>query len=298
MSTTTTTGPMNISPQNISGTCSYKCAYSYNYQKSNVTATNYGSTILLSYEVGTTPPVTFNNIKYNVGQIMLVSPSAHLFNNTLASAEIIITHIPVTGGNKLYVCIPISTSGASTKASQIITEIIIAISTGAPSQGERTNQGITEFSLNTVVPMTEFYTYNNNTANLDVIVFGLKDAISISEDTQAKLNAIIQPYTNTLFLSGPLLFLNPDGPTSGTGGDGEIYIDCNPTGSSDEEVDVTYDNVKPVTKFDLGNLFTNPIFLLIMSSLVFVIIILFVYTFLKYLTTGQVNITRRIHRND
>ena len=69
MSTTTTTGPMNISPQNISGTCSYKCAYSYNYQKSNVTATNYGSTILLSYEVGTTPPVTFNNIKYNVREI-------------------------------------------------------------------------------------------------------------------------------------------------------------------------------------------------------------------------------------
>jgi len=288
---TPTEEPMNISPQNISGTCNYKCKFSFNYQKSNANATNYGSAILLSYEVGTTPPVTYNNVKYNVGQIMIISPSAHLFNNTPTSAEIIITHEPVNGGNKLYVCIPISTSGASTKASQIITEIIIAVSTGAPSQGERTNQGISEFSLNTIVPMDEFYTYNNDNSNLDVIAYGLKNAISISEDTLTKLTAIIQPFTNTLFHSGPLLFFNPDGPTSGTGGDGEIYIDCNPTGNSEEDVDVTYDNVKPATKFDLGNLFSNPIFMLILSSIFFVIIILLVYTFLKYLTTGQVDFT-------
>ena len=36
---------MNISPQNITGTCNLKCAYSFNYNTSKSTATNYGQYI-------------------------------------------------------------------------------------------------------------------------------------------------------------------------------------------------------------------------------------------------------------
>ena len=53
---------MNISPQNISGTCNYKCAYSFKYPTSDSTATNYGTKIDLTYEADATPPAKYNNV--------------------------------------------------------------------------------------------------------------------------------------------------------------------------------------------------------------------------------------------
>ena len=282
---------MNISPQNISGTCNYKCAYSFKYPTSNSTATNYGTKIELTYEADANPPAKYNNVKMKVDEIMIVSPSVHLFNNANTDAEIIITHTPNnSAGNPLYVCIPINTSGISSKASQIITEIINAVSTGAPSIGERVNQGISSFTLDDIIPMEPFYTYNSD--SIDYIAYGLQNAISISADTLKKMQAFLRPYDRDNFKSDALLFLNQDGPTTNDGGGGnEIYIDCNPTGNSEEEEEVTNVNVKSATNNDIGNLFSNPIFTLLLSSVIFVVIILLIYNILTYVTTGSVPTT-------
>jgi len=288
---------MNISPQNISGTCNYKCAYSFKYPTSDSTATNYGTKIDLTYEADANPPAKYNNVNLKVNEIMIVSPSVHLFNNANTDAEIIITHIPNnSAGNPLYVCIPINTSGISSKASQIITEIINAVSTGAPSIGERVNQGISAFTLDDIIPMEPFYTYNSD--SIDYIAYGLQNAISISADTLQKMQAFLRPYDSDNFNSDALVFLNPDGPTTNSDGAGgnEIYIDCNPTGNSEEEAEVTNVNVKSATNNDIGSLFSSPIFTLLLSSVVFVILILLIYNILTYVTTGSVPTTFVPHK--
>ena len=288
---------MNISPQNISGTCNYKCAYSFKYPTSDSTATNYGTKIDLTYEADANPPAKYNNVNLKVNEIMIVSPSVHLFNNANTDAEIIITHIPNnSAGNPLYVCIPINTSGISSKASQIITEIINAVSTGAPSIGERVNQGISAFTLDDIIPMEPFYTYNSD--SIDYIAYGLQNAISISADTLQKMQAFLRPYDSDNFNSDALVFLNPDGPTTNSdgGGGNEIYIDCNPTGNSEEEEEVTNVNVKSPINNDIGSLFSSPIFTLLLSSVVFVILILLIYNILTYVTTGSVPTTFVPHK--
>ena len=267
---------MNISPQNITGTCNLKCAYSFNYNTSKSTATNYGQYIQLTYEASSTPQITYNTEKYNVSTIQIYSPSLHLYNNAKADAEILISHTPINGGSSLLVCIPINTSGSTTDGSQIITDIFKAVSSNAPSQGTSTTQGIKDFTLNDVVPMKPYYSYTNESNKSDVIVYGIQYAISVDKTSLETLKKCIKPNSQT-FPSGPSLFSNPDGPSSSNVGDGSIYIDCQPTNSSEEEIEMNV-NIKSPVSYDVGSymleILNNPIFLILCSSIIFVIILM------------------------
>jgi Na+-translocating ferredoxin:NAD+ oxidoreductase RnfA subunit len=64
-------------------------------------------------------------------------------------------------------------------------------------------------------------------------------------------------------------------------GNGEIYIDCQPVGSSEETVNVvtstsTYD-------FSIKDFFKNPIVILILGSLGFIIILFVINYFLNFM---------------
>ena len=83
------TQSIDISKKNVSGKCDLKCAYNFQYPESNTTAKNQGVLINLSYDNSKTPPVTYNTQKYTVTQIMITSPSLHLFNGATTDAEII-----------------------------------------------------------------------------------------------------------------------------------------------------------------------------------------------------------------
>ena len=288
MSTQPKTTPMNISPQNIAGTCNYKCAFSFDYPVSSCTATNAGNNITLSY-TDSTSPVTFNKTKYNITSCYIYSPSLHSYNNVQADAELFIMHTPTSGGQGLMVCIPISTNGTSNAASNTIGEIISAMSKGAPSQGGSTNQGITDFTLNDFIPMKEFYNYSGNGS--DFVAFGMQNAIYISQSNLDAMNKIITPLGAVVFPSGPSLFVNPDGPTKGAGVNGsDIYIDCQPTNASDEETNEVV-SIKANTDFDAGitisSIIFNPIFLILLFAFVFVIILMLIHKGLVVLTGGS-----------
>lgn len=278
---------MNISPQNITGTCNLKCAYSFNYNTSNSTATNYGQYIQLTYEASSTPQVTYNTAKYNVQTIQLYSPSLHLYNNAKADAEIIVSHTPINGGNQLVVCIPINTSGSTTDGSQIITDIFKAVSSNAPSMGTSTTQGIKEFTLNDIVPMKPYYSYTMESK--DFIVYGIQYAISVDNKALETLKKCIKPNSITL-PSGPSLFSNPDGPSSSNVGDGSIYIDCQPTNSSEEEIEMNV-NIKSPVSYDVGSymldILNNPIFLILCSSIIFVIILMIIHKLISHFTSDS-----------
>lgn len=273
---------INISASNVKGKCDMKCSYSFKYSESNSTAKNNGVLIQLTYDSRSIPPVVYNNGKYVVENITIVSPSIHLFNNNLMPGEIIITHNPQNGGNNLKVCIPFTSSSESSNASQIITDIIKKVATNAPSQGNSTNLNMS-FNLQKIVPRKPFFAYSEGTT--DWIVYGQMDAIPLSSTTITTLQKIITAFP--IPTPGGDLFYNSKGPTSGVQlGDG-IYISCQPTGSSDEETAVEYD--KNSSSVDFSNIFESPIFKLIIvifiGCLIFIIIFYGISAFYKYLSS-------------
>lgn len=281
-----TTQNINISKQNISGKCDLKCSYNFKYTETNLVAKNNGVSIALTPDTNKIPPVTYNNQKYNVSSITIVSPSIHTFNGATANAEIIIGHNPVQGGSYLNVCIPITTSSNSSNASNLITQVIQSVSSSAPASGETANLAINGFTLQDIVPNKPFYSYTGTSDNSDWIVFDITNAVPLSSATIATLQKIIKPYP--LPTPGNQLFFNASGPNTTKIGEG-IYISCKPTGSSEEETAVTYN--KNVTTYDFTDITNNSTFKLIMQiiigCLLFIAIFMVVSYGYSYIVTGN-----------
>lgn len=284
---------INISPKNITGKCDLKCSYAFKYPISNSTARNDDIMINLTYDNSSTPPVLYNNQKYIVNNISIVSPSIHTFNGNSMPGEIIIYHNPQQGGNTLAVAIPFSSSSESSTAGTTITEIINLVSLNAPSSGESTNLNLNNFTLQNIVPKKPYYAYTYDTT--DWLVFGQLEAIPLSSSTISTLQKIIKPYS--LSTPGNELYYNPNGPNMGLSiGDG-IYISCKPTGSSEDETSVTYNNNNNTyTDFStIKNIFKSETFKIIISVLVSIIlfIIIFYGIFLFYSYISKKNITSK-----
>jgi carbonic anhydrase len=274
------TPTINISSQNIYGNCDLKCSYNFKYNKSNLTAKNNGVFISYSHELGSTNPVVYNTQKYNVSKINIYSPSIHKFNNKYVNAEIVIEHIPEIGGEMLYVCIPIIASSNTSDASYMVSEMIQNVANNAPAINETTALNISQFNLNTIVPVKPFFSYTGTEGLVgQVIIFGNNNAIPISQTVLNVLSKIIKPFPITI--RGGNVFYNTKGPnTVKIGGDG-IYISCQPTGSSQEEKTVTYDKV---VKYDLFNfnLLNNPSSSIILQIIIGFIICISVFLLLNY----------------
>jgi carbonic anhydrase len=287
-----TTQNINISSSNVTGTCDYKCSYSFKYTESSSTANNNGVTINLTYDSASIANVVFNEQKYNVGSITIASPSIHIFDGSTMAGEIIITHNPVTTGNILEVCIPFTNSSDSSSAGNIITEIINKVATNAPREGESTNLNIQDFNLQNIIPRKPYFYYSNNNTNW--IVFGSLNAIPLSSSTITTLQQIIKPFP--IPTPGGDLFYNSKGPTSGIqiGGDG-IYISCQPTGSSEEETAVTYDKTS-TSSIDFSNITQNPMFQLVILIIVGIILFLIIFygisMFYSYITSDTPKLPR------
>lgn len=266
---------MNISPQNIAGTCESKCSYAFNYPTTNsTTVSNYGSYLQFTYDLSNTSPVLYNNNSYNVSSISIYSPSLHKYNNTITDGEIVIRHTPVAGGNLLYVIIPLSTGGLTTGGSQVISRVINAAAKSAPSAGKNTNKGLGEFTLNNFIPMKQFYSYTKS--GMDCIVFDISNAIGISRDDLTTFKKIIKVAPSNPFMVSTSLFINTKGPSNTLGGS-DIYIDCQPTDQTVETV--TKD--KKTSNSDLGSQ-ENLMYLVYFVAFVFLIFVL--YSMMKYVT--------------
>ena len=271
---------INISSQNIYGNCDLKCSYNYTYNDSNSTATNNDVFISLTYDKGTTSPVIYNAQNYFVSKINIYSPSIHMFNDNLANGELVIEHAPEMGGNLLYVCIPIFESTNSSDASNMLTEIIESVSNNAPSVNESTNLNISNFNLDVFVPTKPFFSYSGTTGLTgQVIVFGIKYAIPLNNGTLTNLAKIIKPYPITI--SGGNLFFNSKGPNSTQVNNNGIYISCQPTGSSEEETQVTYDNKNPVS-YNMNSVFNNSTFSKIIQVFIGCIVFILIFLILNY----------------
>jgi carbonic anhydrase len=282
------TDNINISQENVQGNCDFKCAYNFNYTDSNSIAKNNGASINLTYDNTNEQVVLYNNQKYTVNDISIVSPSLHIFNNFNADGEIIIKHTPVLGGENLFVCIPITKSSESSAATTLLSEIVQIVSLNAPSSGETTNLNITGFNLKNIVPNKPFFTYTNNSnvGQGNYIVFNLSNASPLGSGDFLKLNKIITPFP--LPTPGQSLFYNSKGPNStGNAALGEgIYISCQPTGSSEEETTVTYN--KQQTSYDLSSMLSGNLQNII-GFIIFVVTIFIINYLYTYFTSNNLS---------
>jgi len=276
MSCPTATAPIDISLSTITGNCSYKCAYSFRYNNSSCIATNRGEYISLSYDKSSSPPVLYNNIGYDVSELRIYTPSLHSYSGSKTNGELIVVHTSNTGEKPLLVCIPIKSNNTSSKSAMFLTKVVDTVSNNAPADGESTTVNIPNYNLNLIVPKKPFFSYTATepyqpcSSTVDYVVYDPSIAsLDITDETLEKLILIVtnNPYD---IKTGPSLFYNEKGATvKGDGGDGEIYIDCQPVNESEESVNVVTDN----GSFSYEDWLKMPGVKLIMGALIFIVIL-------------------------
>lgn len=284
-----TKNPINISKSNIYANCDQKCSFDFSYYQTLLIGNNNTTQITFITEKNQVPPVTYNAMKYTVSSFSLFSPSLHIWNDQSVPAEIVIEHIPVLGGNPLYVSIPIlQSTGISSTSASLITDIITEMSKNAPSKGGTTNLSITNFTLQNIVPSGPFYSYygESNLFKGDFIVYDKTVNISLTQYTLKLLASMIQPSNNTMF--GGHLFYNPLGPNTG---ETDIYISCQPTGSSNtpapNDDQTSKDNNVNKNVNDLENFFTGEIFMTFIICIFFIIGIFLLNYMFTIFTKGR-----------
>ena len=279
---------INIEPQNVVGKCDLKCSYIFNYKESNLNAKNNDEFISLTYDNGSTPPVLFNQQKYNVNNINIYAPSIHLFNGAQVPGEIVIEHVPQVTGELLSVCIPLIQSSNTTDATTLITEIINGVSSGAPSAGETTTLNINNFSLQYIIPKKPYFFYNDY-SNHNFVVYGSNLAIPLSQSTFTTLTTIIKPCS--IIFAGTDLYYNSKGPGSDISGN-DIYISCKPTGSSEETTETS--QPKTTTPINWSAIFASSAFQTTMQVILIILIFLLIFyginSAYKYAISGSIKL--------
>jgi carbonic anhydrase len=289
MSCPNATAPIDIGKDNIAGKCDLKCEFSFHYNNSSCIATNRGDYISLAYDSSSSPPVIYNSSSYDVKEVRIYSPSLHSFNGSKADGEFIIIHNSSSGAKPLLVCIPVKSSNTGEENSKILTTIIQTVSSNAPASGEKTTVSLSRFNLNAFVPRKPFFSYTAtepyqpcSTDNVEYIVYPSDSAIGLAERVLTALQKVITT-NNYDIKSSPGLFFNPKGPTSGAGS-GEIYIDCQPVGESDEEKIIVTDSGSSSESMTTEELMQNKYFQMFLGCLIFLVLVYVINLFV-----GSVN---------
>lgn len=275
---------VNISSDNIYGSCTLKCAYSFTYNESNnlIAKNDEGVRIRFTYDQPKVDPVTYNTYKYKVEQVCIYSPSLHLYNGTHTPGELIVKHTPTMGGNNLYICVPMIESSESSTASNLITQVIDGVSSNVPSPGDgETNMNIPGFSLQQIIPSKPFYSYTNTSDEMagDYILFGRLTAIPLNTTTITKLSNLINPYA--IAFETDEVYFNKLGPNTSVENEG-IYISCQPTGSSDETVDIV-NSTSPIKFADIVN---NPVVMILLQLIGICLIFICIIGLFKMFKSG------------
>jgi hypothetical protein len=113
-------------------------------------------------------------------------------------------------------------------------------------------------------------------------VYPSDSAIGLAERILAALQKVIAANSYDIKPS-PGLFFNPKGPTSGAGS-GEIYIDCQPVGESDEEKIIVTDSGSSSESMTAEELMQNKYFQMFLGCIIFLVLV-----YIINLLVGSVN---------
>lgn len=250
--------PLNLSMTmtNTLQRCDVTCSYHFSYGISKCLVTPNGN--FLSYKYDGKSVVTYNatdiGSKYKVQEIRIYSPPLTKYTGDAgandAKAELFIHHINTDTGKNLLVCVPIAVNDSASKSSDLLAQLITS---GIDNTGGEQEINVSNFTLNALIPITEYYQYSGNlpysqTGNdvcqnttADIIIFPADGAINMKSKTLNILTSLITGIEPTEFtIQDPKdvsLRYNEKGTTNNFGSGGEdIYIECNPVGDDGEDI--------------------------------------------------------------
>jgi carbonic anhydrase len=238
MSCHTATSPVNI-VKHESEKCDLKCDYSFQYGTTSIRAYNEGDHFSFAFDKSVNPPVLYNSEKYDVDRMRLYQPSLHTWHGQKAKAELIIEHSAVTSTGSLMVCIPIESTGSQ---NGVLDAMISQAGSTAPTDGSSATIAIPSFTLNSLVPHKPFFNYRGSlpyepcNGTYEYVVFGREHAVGVTKATEKIISKIVKANAYHTHKNRSGVFFNSKGAGSAisTSGEGEIYIECHPTGSDGE----------------------------------------------------------------
>ena len=232
--------------------CDVTCNYQFSYGTSTCKVTPSGN--FLSYKYDGKSVVTYNatdiGSKYNVQEIRIYSPPLTNYTSTSgnnAKAEMFIHHVNPETGKNLLVCIPIAEKDSSSKSSELLEQII---SPSINNDGSEQSINVSNFTLNAMIPITEYYQYNstlpysptgNNVCanvNADIIIFPANGDINMKSATYKTLTSLITGSSShdTQKPENVALRFNEKGTINNTSSGDDIYIECNPVGDDGSDI--------------------------------------------------------------
>jgi carbonic anhydrase len=295
--------PNSTAPININTTpyamCELKCDYKFGYPDSpTLVLTNNDAYLSIQFDQTGNAPVVYNDSKYQIHEIRLYPISLHTYGGQNASAELIIHHSNVQGGNDLIVCIPIMNDNSPKgESSELFRMIMSEVANQANSQNRETVANIDSFSLNKFIPMFPYYSYSASLlytpcgGAYDYIVFSINNGgfMTMDNDTYALFTQVITP-TNTYSvnpISDSSVFYNATGPTSiasSSNSNDEIFIDCQPTGANGESLVPVYKSLEPALANNIGDVLNNKFVKMVAPALIIFIVVKFVGSILNSMT--------------
>lgn len=228
----TCNAPINI--VKTTDKCSLKCLYFYKYGNSSCTVTNATDQLVINYDG--VSDVLFNSIKYNPVEIRIFKPSIHKFDGAYVDAEMVIVHTGSNGG--LFVCIPINVS-TSTNASTG-TNLLSDLIKNSPEAKKAASLNLQDFNLNYFIPKSSYFSYTGTRPYGECVSDVMYSYVVFPKNSLLVNKAVITELGNLIHDSyipvyDGKCFWNEKGTTSnGFSGDGNIWIDCQPTGEEGE----------------------------------------------------------------
>jgi hypothetical protein len=142
---------------------------------------------------------------------------------------------------------------------------------------------IKNYTLENIIPKSPFFSYTDTNESVNYIVYGMNDAIMVDLYYIEILQGVISPYYSnpTYDTNGNgnvyQVFFNQTGATNllTTNLSDEIYIDCQPTGSSNEQTNITTSTSNEPPK--------NSVMFLI-YVIFFIFVLFLIYMLFSYIT--------------
>jgi carbonic anhydrase len=240
----------------------------HQYKDSACTVTQFPTYLKLSYDATTSAAVTFNNEGYNVREINIYAPSIHTYNGSPADAEMLIIHDGA--GKKLIVSLPLVQSNGTSKSATILDDVITKFSSTFDKTKTNDSQlvNVANYNLENFIPSAPYFFYMGGApfspcdGMYSFLVFDkTKSPITISSSALATLTGMITP-SGIKAVARSDYYYNSSGPNvkPGSGGNDEIYIECNPTG---EDGEILYQTPPPtlvpdMSALSMDNIMKNP----------------------------------------
>lgn len=270
-------------PSRVEKKCSLKCSLFYNYPESpniiinrgkNVTtARDFSYMFINTDDITSKNPVLYNSKPYAFKGIYLYNGGIHKYGTATPVLEVVIKHTSGTG-ESLYLCIPVFSTNSSTSVN-MVDKMIQAYDSSTTG-----SVYIQSFNLGYIIPKSTYFThtgaYRKGDGASDVYITFPSNSLYLNQGTLDRFIKMCKSaYATTYSYSTMTVYQNEKGTTeNGFSGEGQIYIDCQPT-DSEGEIIFKETGKSPLPPIDVRTL------LVVLFSILFFIFSLYLLRFIK-----------------